>query len=158
MKKEKLEAALSECLVHAQVLQGALSALATHRPFDAARVRAMSDQLRQQLDQVAYRFMKLQDTLGDRVLPGLIELAEEPLPESATFQQKLNRLERLGVIESAEDWRVLRETRNQIAHEYPDAPAIQAAMLEALLNGALKLITVWQSASHFANQHPADQT
>jgi uncharacterized protein with HEPN domain len=152
VKKEKLDAALTECIVHAQVLQAALTALATHRPFDAETVRSMSTQLRQQLDQVAYRFMKLQDTLGDRVLPGLVELAEEPLPESATFQQKLNRLERLGVIDSAEDWRILRETRNQIAHEYPDAPAIQAAMLEALLNGTQKLIAVWQGALHFASQ------
>jgi len=152
VKKEKLDAAITECIVHAKVLQAALADLATHRPFEAETVRSMSNQLRQQLDQVAYRFMKLQDTLGDRVLPGLLELAEEPLPESATFQQKLNRLERLGVIESAQDWRILRETRNQIAHEYPDAPAIQAAMLEALLNGTQKLIAVWQSALRFATQ------
>lgn len=65
------------------------------------------------------------------------------------FQQKLRRLERLGAVPSADAWRLLRELRNQIAHEYPDAPAIQAAMIEALLDGARTLIAFSEKAWEF---------
>jgi hypothetical protein len=147
--KAKLESAAAESSLHQEILSAALSELAPCRPFDAARVTAMEARVRQQLDQVAYRFMKLQDTLGERVLPGLLILAEEPLPESATFQQKLQRLERLGAVPSAETWRTLRELRNPLAHEYPDAPAIQAALIEALLDGSAQLIEAGDAAKAF---------
>lgn len=148
-KPSKLDAALDECELHAAVLAEALADLGNQRPFQAATVKVMQSGTRQRLDQTAYRFIKLQDTLGERVLPGLLDLAEEPLSDSVTFQQKLRRLERLGAIPSADAWRLLREIRNQIAHEYPDAPAIQAAMLEALLNGAQSLIHIWDTARAF---------
>ena len=54
-----------------------------------------SDQ-RRLLDQSACRFMKLQDSLGERVLPGILTLAQEPLPPEATFAEKPQRLERLA--------------------------------------------------------------
>lgn len=144
MSPDKFAAALQEAGLHAQVLSEALTQVQDERPFGAPSVRAMAGLVRQRLDQTAYRFMKLQDTLGERVLPGLLELADEPLADSATFQQKLNRLERLEVIDSAADWRRLRTLRDQIAHEYPDAPEIQAALIELLLEGAAELLTMWR--------------
>ena len=58
-----------------------------------------SDQRRLR-DQSACRFMKLQDSLGERVLPGILTQAQaqaqEPLPPEATFAEKLQRLERLA--------------------------------------------------------------
>ncbi|MCF6237170.1 MAG: hypothetical protein L3J70_12505 [Gammaproteobacteria bacterium] len=64
------------------------------------------------LDQLVYRFTKLQDSMGMKFLPILLDLSEKPMPESATFVEKLQRLERLGVLESVEAWRQLREIRN----------------------------------------------
>ncbi len=78
---------------------------------------------------MAYRFTKLQDTIGQQALPGILELAEEPLPPETPFAQKLQQLERLDVIPSAETWRERRETRNAIAPEYPDQPEIRGAVL-----------------------------
>jgi hypothetical protein len=40
-----------------------------------------------------------------------------------------SRLEQLGFVESAAAWQSYRETRNRLTHEYPDAPEIQAAVL-----------------------------
>jgi len=39
-----------------------------------------------------------------------------------TFIDKLNRLEKLGAIPSAEQWNEIRQIRNRMTHEYPDAP------------------------------------
>lgn len=148
----KLDAALGECLLHATILDEAMASLESVRPFDAQAVKSISGAIRRVLDQIACRFIKLQDILGERVLPGLLEVAGEPMRETATFQEKLRRLERLGAIPSADSWRLLREIRNQIAHEYPDAPAIQAAMLETLRNGARTLIQFLDQSQDFKSR------
>ncbi len=95
IRQEKLEAALAEFQLHAEVLEEALTELgAIH--FTAETVTSLKPGQRRLLDQLAYRFTKLQDSLGEKVLPGLVELTEEPLPENATFAEKLQRLERPG--------------------------------------------------------------
>jgi hypothetical protein len=43
--------------------------------FDAAMAAQVDDETRRWLDQAAYRFMKLQDSLGEKVLPGLLAAA-----------------------------------------------------------------------------------
>jgi hypothetical protein len=52
------------------------------------------------LDQVACRFTKLQDTIGQKVLSTILELAQEPIAPDATFAEKLNWLERMGALSS----------------------------------------------------------
>lgn len=104
------------------------------------------------MDQAAYRFMKLQDVLGEKVLPALLEATLDPLPPEASFAQKLQRLERLGGIPSAASWRLLREARNSLAHEYPEHPEIQAALWTAFVTAARELMAVWAHVNAFASQ------
>jgi len=96
------------------------------------------------LDQMAYRFAKLQDSLGEKVLPTLLELSEEPIEPSAPFVQKLERLEKIGLIPSANLWRQLRQIRNSIAHEYPEQPAIKAAVLNRFVRSVSDLVGFWE--------------
>jgi hypothetical protein len=147
---EEILAALAECNRHAEILRHARTALGPTR-FTANSVEDLSAETVQRLDQSAYRFGKLQDTLGTRVLPGILDLTEEPFPESTPFAQKLQRLERLNVIPSVARWRTLRELRNQIAHEYLDAPALKAAALNRFLDGIDELLQVWQQVDGYAD-------
>lgn len=145
----KLLAALAECRLHAEVLAEAAHSLPAR--FEAADVAAVSAEVRRTLDQLAYRFMKLQDALGEKVLPGLLAATLDALPPHATFAEKLQRLERLGALPSADAWRLLREVRNALAHEYPENPALQAAALTRLLAGARELVSVWHAARTFVD-------
>jgi len=72
------------------------------------------------LDQFIFRFSKLQDVMGSRLFPSILELLAEPANEKA-FIDILNRLEKLKIIESALHWIELRKIRNDIVHEYPAA-------------------------------------
>ena len=146
--RPKLDAALAECALHAQVLRQAIGALPAAFTPDAAA--AMDVDTRRWLDQAAYRFMKLQDSLGDKVLPGLLVATLDPLPPEATFAEKLQRLERLGAVPSAERWRGLREVRDSLAHEYPENPGLQAAALTRLVQGVQELLLTWTTAQAFA--------
>ena len=81
----KLAAALAQCGLHVQVLAQALAEVQPLLPFDATAVARINPLQRRLLDQIAYRFGKLQDSLGEKVLPGLLLAAQEPVAPEATF-------------------------------------------------------------------------
>ena len=85
-----------------------------------------------------------------KLLPLLLDLAEEPLPENVTFAVKLQQLERLGALQSVEKWRMLREIRNQLAHEYEDAPALKAAALNRFIEAIKSLLGLWRHTEKFS--------
>ena len=92
----------------------------------------------------------MQDSLGEKVLPGLLLAAQEPVAPEATFIEKLQRLERLGAVRSAADWKLLRELRNALAHDDPDVPELQAAWLNRLMGSIPTLLGMAQVAQAFA--------
>jgi len=61
------------------------------------------------------RFARLQDTLGDKLLPRFFLLTGE---KPGTFLDNLNRAERLGLIDSAAERLPLRTLRNKLIHDY----------------------------------------
>ena len=92
------------------------------------------------LDQFSTRFGKLQDAMGAKLFPQILELVQEQGNLSA-FIDKVNRLEKIGAIDSAEQWLLLRELRNAFAHDYPEDSEINAATLNRampLRNNCLK--------------------
>ena len=81
----KLAAALTECDLHAQGLAQAPAEVQTLLPFVAIAVARIDPAQRRLLDQIAYRFGKLQESLGEKVWPGLLLAAQEPVAPEATF-------------------------------------------------------------------------
>ena len=74
------------------------------------------------------RFCRLQDTLGDKLLPQLlIYLGERP----TVVIDNLDKAERLGWITSTDTWLETRQLRNQMIHEYIENPNILLNALNA---------------------------
>ena len=61
------------------------------------------------------RFCRLQDTLGDKLLPALLKALGEP---DRALLINLDKAEKFGWLESSEQWIALRQLRNQMIHEY----------------------------------------
>lgn len=73
------------------------------------------------------RFGRLQDTVGDKLLPLLLAvLGENP---SAVIDN-LDRAERLGLLKSADEWMTMRNLRNQMVHEYVEDPTVLISALQ----------------------------
>ena len=120
LARTKLDSAIRECDAHIGKLERGQGLLAEFFPLTARAFRSLDESRLEHIDQFIYRFSKLQDAMGKRLFPtlyGLLEEDESPRP----FIDILTRLEKLGVITDAEDWQVLRNIRNTIAHEYPGA-------------------------------------
>ena len=67
------------------------------------------------LESFVGKFTRMQDTIMDKLVPRFLRFVGEPV---GTAIDNLNRMERLGFIESADDWIELRYLRNRLVHEY----------------------------------------
>ena len=84
--------------------------------------------LTERLDAFVSRFGRLQDTVGDKLLPALLlALAETPGPAI----DNLDKAEKFGFIESADTWLEMRKLRNQMVHEYIEDMAVLSSALRS---------------------------
>jgi len=84
--------------------------------------------LAERLDAFVSRFGRLQDTVGDKLLPALLTaLAEKTGPAI----DNLDKAEKLGLIESADGWMEMRRLRNQMVHEYIEDLAVLTSALRS---------------------------
>ncbi|MBK8535855.1 MAG: hypothetical protein IPL59_12450 [Candidatus Competibacteraceae bacterium] len=139
--EDKLAAALWEADRHLQTLQEALK---EWEADPAAGWEALdADRLKVRLvDQLLFRFTKLQDALGERLIPGTLNLLQEPF-EPWPMRDRLNRLEKLGFLD-VNRWLAWREIRNRLAHEYPDQPEMRFAALLAAIDAARNLAELYR--------------
>lgn len=83
--------------------------------FEAVEKLDETPELAMRVEAFTSRFCRLQDTLGDKLLPALLKSLGEP---ERAFLINLERAEKYGWLESAEHWMALRQLRNQMIHEY----------------------------------------
>lgn len=78
------------------------------------------------LEAFVSRFGRLQDTVGDKLLPALLSALAEPIGAAI---DNLDKAEKLGLITSADQWMDMRRLRNQMVHEYIEDLQILASAL-----------------------------
>ena len=131
--QNKLQPALEECRLHQQRLHQAWTEALEFEAFAANAAQSQLTEAQVRItDQLVFRFGRLQDAMGTRLLPAMLQLTQEWVDNEA-FIDKLNRAEKIGLIPSTEQWQMLREYRNQTAHEYPSRPELVIANLKQLV-------------------------
>ena len=100
------------------------------RPFTAEAAAQLGQQpdLAERVDAFVSRFGRLQDTVGDKLLPALLRALGERMGAAI---DNLDRAERLGLLPSADEWMTIRRLRNQMIHEYIEDPVVLADALQA---------------------------
>lgn len=96
---------------------------------DLKWVKSLEDEIEyaEMLDAFVSRFSRLQDTLGDKLLPALLKVS---LEKTGSQLDNLLRAEKIGWISSAENWIEIRSLRNKLVHEYMD---LESDLLQALI-------------------------
>jgi len=107
---------LYECDKHIEKINDAKFYLKNLMPLTIEKYLTIDKIQSSFIDQLNFRFSKLQDTIGESILKGILILFEEDV-EKKTFLDILNRLEKLDIL-NKNRWLELREVRNNIAHEY----------------------------------------
>ena len=69
------------------------------------------------IDAIAFRFNKIQSTLGEKVFKYFLE--EIGYDTNKSFLEILNEIEKLGIVDRKK-WIEFREIRNKVSHDYPE--------------------------------------
>ena len=128
------------CLGHAEALREALADLHLRQLLEQDFVRLRKDD-RRLLDQFAYRYTRLQDDMGARLMPAILRALQEDIA-ALSVADRLNRLEQLGWLASAAQWAELRRIRNAFAHDYPETFAQRHAHLQVAMAAAAQVLDV----------------
>jgi uncharacterized protein with HEPN domain len=96
----------------------------------------------ERLEAFVSRFGRLQDTVGDKLLPALLIALAEPLGAAI---DNLDRAEKLGLLSSADQWMDMRRLRNQMVHEYIEDLQILSSALRTGHDFVPVLITAAQA-------------
>lgn len=106
----KLRSALNECEQHQLRLSAAWREAVDFDALQEGSIVELTVDPVRTLDQLLFRFGKLQDAIGVRLLPAILQLVQE-WRDNEPFLDKLNRAEKLGMLPSVEHWQLLRELR-----------------------------------------------
>ena len=90
--------------------------------------------------------------MGAKLFPAVLEATKEQ-GELKAFIDKLNRLEQIGAIQSADDWLLLREVRHAFSRDYPDDLALQASLLNQSYILAGNLLDTFNHVKKFAESY-----
>ena len=156
MNKDEVHAAtilsaLRECDSHVARLKRGYILLSQFFPLTADRFVGFSEEQIEHVDQFIYRFTKLQDAMGIRLLPALYALMQDsilPVP----FLDVLNRLEKLSVISSVDEWQLFRNLRNNLAHDYPESVDQTVLALNSLFRYHERLLVMFEQVAHHAQR------
>jgi len=119
--QEKFRTHLSESLTHIKRLNNAIAALEKKYTFPLTlsefKQIINSDQDLAFVDQVIYRFSKLQDSMGAKLFKSYLLAQGENIDKP--FLDILNQLEKLHILD-VDEWFEFRDIRNSISHHYED--------------------------------------
>ena len=149
--QNKLEMILRECGIHARRLEHARGVCDPWFPLNGVSYSNLTDDQIAHVDQLIYRFTKLQDALGAKLFPLIAGHLREDA-DTMTVIDKLAQLERAHAIEDAERWQELQELRNQLAHDYEDDAENAAAYLNDLFAASASLLAYQKQAAQFTQE------
>jgi uncharacterized protein YutE (UPF0331/DUF86 family) len=127
--------------IHAARIKMAVTGLQNFFPLTTGKIPNLSDNEIMLIELLISRFAKLQDYLGRIIIDEFLKKTGD-YSDDLTMIDKLHKLERLKIIESADVWENMRRTRNHISHEYPDAPALTAKYLNQIFTLTPKLLNI----------------
>ena len=128
-----------QCLTHADALTGALSDMRL-LGLTRSSYEHLSKEDRRLLDQFAYRYTRLQDDMGSRLMPAVLRALGEDVAAMPALD-RFSRMEQLGLLSSADEWNNLRQIRNQFTHDYPDSALEHDKRLLAATHAAQQLLS-----------------
>jgi hypothetical protein len=150
IKKLKQAKIINECEKHLQRLRYAKSELKNIFPLTEQGYQNLSQEDIQAIDQFIYRFSKLQDTIGEKLIKIVFSLYEENI-EKFTFIDILNRLEKAEIL-TAREWKELRDIRNELSHNYEDEPMESTIVLNKVYQKEEVLESIYQNIKNVLNR------
>lgn len=128
--------------MHTKRLSRAITKMSPVMPLDSDRYLQLTEDEIEHIDQFLFRFAKLQDAMGAKLFRYIMLYLGEDI-ENRPFIDILNRMEKIGLIDSANEWRELREDRNELSHNYENEPISMSISINILYEKSERLIEIY---------------
>lgn len=129
---------LGRKLLAVRRLAGHLDYSRGRQPYPLTSLDALDEPSLESVSALVERFGKLQDLLGG-VFREMLLLSGDPAED---MNDILVRMEKLGILATADDWRALRALRNLGAHDYDDDDRGKTAFVNEVAAQSAQLIAV----------------
>jgi len=103
------------------------------------------------LDQFIYRFTKLQDAMGSRLLPSVYSYLKNEI-KPVPFIDILSGLEKYEVLTSENDWQFFRNLRNFLTHDYSESIDQTVLTLNMLFGNWKKMESMYMRVREYSIQ------
>jgi len=110
----------------------------------------LQPQQRAILDAYLKRFASLQDFLGAKIFPLLLEIAGI---NANKMSEVLSLIEKEEIIDSIENWIELREVRNELEHDYPEELKDALDDLKYCIDNFTRLQNYYKNSLDFYGRH-----
>ena len=138
-----LSSYLDVCNTHASRLKMAYSHVKHLYPMEVGTFIRLKDDEIGFMELLINRFSKLQDVIGAKIFPILVDLSQ-PETKGSSFLDVLHQLEKLDLLPSSKLWIDMRELRNHLTHEYPEHPDFMARNCNQAIQTSQELLTYWE--------------
>jgi len=118
--KKVILSSIKENESHKEKIINSVDKLKSKIPLNLELFENLSEGEITYLDQILFRFTKMQDSIGGRLLPSLYNFLENNNAR-IPFLDILHFMEKQSIIPSTESWIFFRNLRNNLSHEYPES-------------------------------------
>lgn len=150
-KELKIQKYINECRKHRVRINEAFEEIKNIFPLSGRKYLNLTSNEIKNIDQYLFRFSKMQDTVGDKLFRLIVEDFVENI-DTMTFIDILNRLEKVGIIQSSTEWITLRKARNNIAHQYDDDEDEMAEAINNIFAQRDVLLSIFDNIENYFNQ------
>ena len=147
---DKLSDACKICSIHVERIAFSYSKIAHLLPLSLDNYQSLEPETTSFIDQLIFRFSKLQDSMGHKLFAALLVNLGEDV-KATPFIDQLNKLESLGLVQK-NDWLMLRETRNVLSHEYPFNTSDVVDGINLLSEQVDLIISIWRNLEQYSYQ------
>jgi hypothetical protein len=126
----KLRPALQECWLHRTQLHAAWQEAINFPAIKYLAIQELNDAEVRTLDQLVFRFGKLQDAIESRLLPAILRILQKR-QENDAFLDKPSRTKKIGMLPSIRYWLFWQQLHNPTAYRYSGKPEIVPSIFGA---------------------------
>ena len=139
---DRLKEAVQLCNIHVERMSFAFKKTEKLFPLTEEKFIHIEPEELSFIDQLIFRFSKLQDCMGGKLFPAILENLGEEI-SGVPFIDILSKLEKLNLLKNTKDWLLLRETRNIVTHEYPFVTKEVIDGLNLLSKHYVLILSIW---------------
>ncbi|MEQ1592324.1 MAG: hypothetical protein ABL892_08050 [Thiobacillaceae bacterium] len=130
------------CGQRIQKLSYSLNKSRTMFPLTPARAEALTDDQEESIDALILRYSQCVAMIQDQIFRGIAYVEREDLNDKSN-RDKTRLMEKLGAIQSADDFGTAAILRNKFSHHYPEEASLRIERLNLVVAEAEYVITTF---------------